>query len=777
MNPLRKGMDNLSTRATKKVRRENPVSLLKYKLDRCSKDGNLKEALDLYDYARREGIKLGVQHYNSLLYLCSSRSSATAGDGVDTECDTELGLKRGVEILEQMQMDRVDPNEATFTNAARLCCRSDDPEMAFSLVKQMQGFGIPPKLSVRAAASGCVATVRQVSESTARAIEEWFQSKAAAEVGDRNWDAEKIKEGVSREEVDGMDKGAAVCFPEEAKNDFNRFQEWLKEHGPFDAVVDGANLNIIVNKLREISPTKKLPLVILHTSRVHGGAAKIPYNKQLLDNWKRAGALYAILRGSNDDWYWLYAAVSSKCLLVTNDVMRDHLFQLLGNSLFPVWKEKHQESEQGSWHVPTVTGDDIEAPRQWGRPGKGLPDLPNEARVKAVQSRPSWASLGRGDLRKGYLIAQRGQSESHSEWADEDVGLQRVGQCYNPTLASSSLGLMCLASFMSDQLACEKYGRKDLSYQNWRWQPHHCDMPRFNGPALLERLRNKRMVFVGDSLNRGQWVSMVCLVERSIPSHLKKMDTNGSLITFRAIEYNATVEFYWAPLLVESNSDDPINHNLPERIVRIQAIEKHARHWTNAHIIVFDTYLWWLIPKMKVLWGSFENPDAGIYKDVEMTRAYELALQTWADWLELHINKSLTSLFFVSMSPTHQRGEEWGGRAGQNCFNETSPVAKAKYWGTGSETKLMRIVENTISSLKHRGINIQMLNITQLSEYRKEAHPSIYRKQWEPLSKDQLSDPSSYADCIHWCLPGVPDTWNEILYTYIVQSVLKSSQN
>src|ERR1044072_8743443 len=32
--------------------------------------------------------------------------------------------------------------------------------------------------------------------------------------------------------------------------------------------------------------------------------------------------------------------------------------------------------------------------------------------------------------------------------------------------------------FMSDQLACGKYGRKDLSYQNWRWKPHHCDMPR-----------------------------------------------------------------------------------------------------------------------------------------------------------------------------------------------------------------------------------------------------------------------------------------------------------
>ena len=40
--------------------------------------------------------------------------------------------------------------------------------------------------------------------------------------------------------------------------------------------------------------------------------------------------------------YWLYAAVHCNCLLVTNDEMRDHLFQLLGTSFFPRWKEKHQ---------------------------------------------------------------------------------------------------------------------------------------------------------------------------------------------------------------------------------------------------------------------------------------------------------------------------------------------------------------------------------------------------------------------------------------------------
>lgn len=35
-------------------------------------------------------------------------------------------------------------------------------------------------------------------------------------------------------------------------------------------------------------------------------------------------------------------------------------------------------------------------------------------------------------------------------------------------------------TYMSDQLACEKFGRRDLEYQFWRWQPHECDLPRLN---------------------------------------------------------------------------------------------------------------------------------------------------------------------------------------------------------------------------------------------------------------------------------------------------------
>ncbi|KAJ7950039.1 Trichome birefringence-like family [Quillaja saponaria] len=322
-------------------------------------------------------------------------------------------------------------------------------------------------------------------------------------------------------------------------------------------------------------------------------------------------------------------------------------------------------------------------------------------------------------------------------------------------------------TFMSDQLACEKFGREDLSYQYWRWQPHRCDLPRFNATALLERLRNRRLVFVGDSLNRNQWVSMVCLVEKSIPPTLKSMNSiaNGSLSIFKAIEYNATIEFYWAPLLVESNSDNPVNHRLPDRVVRVQAIEKHARYWTDADILVFNSYLWWK-RHIDVLWGSFGSPD-GIYKAVETLRVYEMALRTWSEWVEIHVNRTKTHLFFVSMSPTHKRADEWGAAYGDNCYKETEPITKEGYWGRGSDPRMMHLVEKVLDDLRTRDLNVQMLNITQLSEFRKEGHPSINRKQWEPLSEEQLSNPSSYADCIHWCLPGVPDVWNELLYAHI----------
>lgn len=46
---------------------------------------------------------------------------------------------------------------------------------------------------------------------------------------------------------------------------------------------------------------------------------------------------------------------------------------------------------------------------------------------------------------------------------------------------------------------------------------------RFDAQVALEKIRGKRVMFVGDSLQRGQWQSFVCLVEFLIPNNQKSM--------------------------------------------------------------------------------------------------------------------------------------------------------------------------------------------------------------------------------------------------------------
>ncbi|KAL9226988.1 hypothetical protein vseg_002739 [Gypsophila vaccaria] len=500
---------------SKKARYESPDSVFKAKLNMCSKNNDLKEAVILYKRALVDGIVLTVYHYNVLLYLCSL-CAANHTDAVN--CGGIDGLEMGFEIFRKMGLDRIEPNEATFTSLARLAAAKNDPGMAFDVVKRMKACGVAPKLrsygpvlfgfcekgeaerayevDAHMVECGVVAeeaelaallkvsvdarkgdkvyemlhrlrvSVRQVSEETAGIVEGWFLSEAGRGVGVENWDVGKVKEGVVRSgggchgqgwlgsgewrvvkavmdetgvcsccgeklvciDIDPKETeefatslSSLACEKEKLAN-FSQFQEWLKIHGPFDAVVDGANvglinthnfsfrqLNNVVDELRKISPSKKMPLIVLHRGRVSGGPAEHPNARRMLENWRKAGALYATPKGSNDDWYWLYAAVSNKCLLVTNDEMRDHLFQLLGNSIFPRWKEKHQvrmmvsrkgldlhmpppysiviqESEGGSWHVPTVTGDDLETPRQWICATRGSK---NKDRVRRVRPRLS----------------------------------------------------------------------------------------------------------------------------------------------------------------------------------------------------------------------------------------------------------------------------------------------------------------------------------------------------------------------------------------------------
>lgn len=77
----------------------------------------------------------------------------------------------------------------------------------------------------------------------------------------------------------------------------------------------------------------------------------------------------------------------------------------------------------------------------------------------------------------------------------------------------------------------------------------------------------------------------------------------------------------------------------------------------------------------------------------------------------------------------------------------------------------MDVVSSVVGRMR---VPVSFLNVTQLSEYRTDGHASVYtEQQGKVLTDEQKADPQKYADCIHWCLPGVPDTWNYLFYAYL----------
>ncbi|KAL8526639.1 hypothetical protein ACS0TY_015734 [Phlomoides rotata] len=216
---------------------------------------------------------------------------------------------------------------------------------------------------------------------------------------------------------------------------------------------------------------------------------------------------------------------------------------------------------------------------------------------------------------------------------------------------------------------------------------------------MLQKLKRKRLMFVGDSLQRGQWQSFVCLVDSVIPKGKKSIKRGRLHSVFKAKDYDATIEFYWAPFLIESNTDVQIKTDPKQRILKVDSVAKHAKYWIGVDILVFNTYIWWMSGlKTNTLWGSFANGEDG-YEELETHVSYTLGLKTWANWVDSNVNPSKTRVFFTTMSPSHHKPSDWGNENGTKCFNETKPITNRRHFWSGSDKTMMSVVANVVRKI------------------------------------------------------------------------------
>lgn len=309
---------------------------------------------------------------------------------------------------------------------------------------------------------------------------------------------------------------------------------------------------------------------------------------------------------------------------------------------------------------------------------------------------------------------------------------------------------------------CHLNSRPDSEYVKWRWQPFDCDIPRFNVTDFLERLRGKKLVFVGDSLNRNMWESLVCILRHGVADKTKVYEISGKhefkkkgFYAFRFEDYNCTVDFVSSPFLVKESSFN--GKNGTSETLRLDLMDGTTSMYHDADVIIFNTGHWWTHEKTSRGEDYYQEGNH-VHRRLKVLEAYKRALTTWARWVDKNIDSSKTEVIFRGYSVTHFRGGPWN--AGGQCNNETEPIMNDAY--LAKYPAKMRVAEYVLKDVK---APVTYLNISRLTDYRKDGHPSIYRPDYEAAQQEIHAQ-----DCSHWCLPGVPDTWNELLYVSLLKS-------
>ncbi|XP_073292999.1 protein YLS7-like [Primulina huaijiensis] len=395
---------------------------------------------------------------------------------------------------------------------------------------------------------------------------------------------------------------------------------------------------------------------------------------------------------------------------------------------------------------------------------------------RSVPEKLTPGSLAKNNLSSSIQVESKNSKNMHpySEVRQEEDGITNPPSSgcdlYHGTWIYDPIGPLYTNNscpVITQMQNCQGNGRPDKEYENWRWKPSECDLPRFDPKMFLELMRGKTLAFIGDSVARNQMESMLCILwQVEVP----KNRGNRKMQRYYFRSTSTMIVRIWSSWLVHQ-TPEPFDF-ASDGIVKLHLDlpdEVFMDYISGYDVVVLSSGHWFAkqsvyILNNEIVGGQLWWPDNSRQKKIDNIEAFGISIETILTAIGTHPN--YTGLTLVrTFSPDHYEGGEWN--TGGSCTGKERPILEGE------------LIENRFTDAMHEKqvtgfyramkkktnkSKSKLMDITEAFSYRHDGHPGPYRSP-DP-NKITQRGPNGRPppqDCLHWCMPGPVDTWNELV--------------